>query len=114
LLGNILFLNREVSTYNAPTTSCSHVLDYYRVEVTILAFLRESNTGRVSANNTSIKLEIIVSYKAFTLLGQEISLLELQILYLSEVVISHEQSVISLKANNTKGIIAIEQARVIS
>jgi len=40
-------------------------------------FLYKSNTGRVSANNTSIKLEIIVSYKAFTLLSQEISLLEL-------------------------------------
>jgi hypothetical protein len=47
------------------------------VEVTILVFLREGNTGGISANNTSIKLEIVVSYKAFTLLGQEISLLEL-------------------------------------
>jgi hypothetical protein len=47
------------------------------VEVTTLAFLREGDTSGISANNTSIKLEIVVSYKAFTLLGQEISLLEL-------------------------------------
>jgi hypothetical protein len=76
-LGDVLFLNREISIYNAPTTSYSRILDYYRVEVTILAFLREGNAGGISANNTSIKLEIIVSRKAFTLLGQEISLLEL-------------------------------------
>jgi hypothetical protein len=60
------------------------------VEVTTLAFLREGDAGGISANNTSIELEIVVSRKAFTLLGQEISLLELQILYLSEVVVSHE------------------------
>jgi hypothetical protein len=40
-------------------------------------FLYKGNTSGISANNTSIKLEIIVSRKAFTLLGQEISLLEL-------------------------------------
>jgi len=68
-LGDVLFLNYKVLIYNAPTTSYSRVLNYYRVEVTILAFLRESNTSRVSINNTSIKLEIIVSYKAFTLLS---------------------------------------------
>ena len=77
LLGDILFLNYEVSTYNAPTTSHSRVLDYYRVEVTTLAFLRKSDTGGVSTNNASIELEVVVSRKAFTLLGQEISLLEL-------------------------------------
>jgi hypothetical protein len=76
-LGDVLFLNHEVSTYNAPTASYSRVLDYYRVEVTTLAFLRKGDAGGISANNTSIKLEIVVSYKAFTLLGQEISLLEL-------------------------------------
>jgi hypothetical protein len=47
------------------------------VEVTTLALLREGNAGGISVNNTSIKLEIVVSYKAFMLLGQEISLLEL-------------------------------------
>jgi hypothetical protein len=40
-------------------------------------FLRKGNTGGISANNASIKLEIIVSHKAFTLLSQEISFLEL-------------------------------------
>jgi hypothetical protein len=76
-LGDILFLNYKVSTYNAPTTSYSYILNYYRVEVTTLALLRKGDTGRISANNTSIKLEIMVSYKAFILLSQEISLLEL-------------------------------------
>jgi hypothetical protein len=55
--------------YNAPITSRSRVLDYYRVEVTILAFLRKGDTSGISANNTSIKLEIMVSYKAFMLLS---------------------------------------------
>jgi len=64
-----LFLDREVSTYNAPTTSYSRVLDYYRVEVTILALLREGDASGISANNTSIKLKIVVSRKAFTLLS---------------------------------------------
>jgi hypothetical protein len=47
------------------------------VEVTTLVLLREGNAGGISANNTSIKLKIMVSYKVFTLLSQEISLLEL-------------------------------------
>jgi len=68
-LGDVLFLDREVSTYNTPTTSRSHILDYYRVEVTILAFLRESDTSGISTNNTSIKLKVIVSRKAFMLLS---------------------------------------------
>jgi hypothetical protein len=63
--------------YNTPTTSHSRILNYYRVKVTILVFLRKGNTSRISTNNTSIKLEIIVNYKAFILLSQEISLLEL-------------------------------------
>jgi hypothetical protein len=42
------------------------------------------------------------------LLGQEISLLELQILYLSKVVVSHKQSIVSLEADDTKGVVAIE------
>jgi hypothetical protein len=85
-----LFLDREVSIYNISTASYSCILNCYRVEVTILALLRKGDTGGISANNTSIKLEIVVSYKAFTLLSQEISLLELQILHLSKVIISHE------------------------
>jgi hypothetical protein len=63
--------------YNTPTTSYSRILNYYRVEVTILALLCEGNASGISVNNTSIKLEIIVSRKVFILLSQEISLLEL-------------------------------------
>jgi hypothetical protein len=65
-------------------------------------------------DNASIELEIVVSRKAFTLLGQEFSLLELQMLHLSEVVVSHEQSIVSLKADDAEGVVAIEQARVVS
>jgi len=59
-------------------------------------------------DNASIELEIVVSRKVFTLLGQEFSLLELQMLHLSEVVVSHEQGIVSLKADNTKGVVTIE------
>jgi len=51
------------------TTRRSRVLNYYYLEVSILLFLRESNTNRISIDNTSIKLKIIVSHKAFTLLS---------------------------------------------
>ena len=68
-LGDVLFLDREVSTYNTSTTSRSRVLNYHYSEVFILSFLREGNTSRISTNNTSIKLKIIVSHKAFILLS---------------------------------------------
>jgi hypothetical protein len=65
-----LFLNREVSTYNASTTYYSRVLSYYRVEVTVLAFLREGDTtSGISVNNVSIELEVMVSRKTFVLLS---------------------------------------------
>jgi hypothetical protein len=51
------------------TTRHSYILNYYYLEVSILLFLREGNTSRISINNASIKLEIIVNYKAFTLLS---------------------------------------------
>jgi len=55
--------------YNTSTTYYSRILSYYRVEVTILVFLCEGNTSGISVNNTSIKLEVIVSYKIFALLS---------------------------------------------
>jgi len=55
--------------YNTSTTYHSRVLSYYRVEVTILAFLYKGNTSGISINNTSIKLEVIVSRKIFVLLS---------------------------------------------
>jgi hypothetical protein len=89
------------------TTHRSRILNYHYSEVSTLSFLREGNTSRISIDNASIKLKIIVSHKAFTLLSQEFSLLELQILHLSEIVVSHEQSIVSLKANDTKGVVTI-------
>jgi len=68
-LGDVLFLNREVSIYNTPITSYSRILNYYRVKVTILVFLRKGNTSGISTNNTSIELEVVISRKAFMLLS---------------------------------------------
>jgi hypothetical protein len=68
-LGDVLFLNYEVSTHNTSTTYYSRVLSYYRVEVTALAFLRKGNTSGIGVNNTSIKLKVVVSYKMFALLS---------------------------------------------
>jgi hypothetical protein len=55
--------------YNTSTAYRSRVLSYYRVEVTILAFLRKGNTSGISVNNASIELEVVVSRKTFALLS---------------------------------------------
>jgi hypothetical protein len=68
-LGDVLFLNREVSIYNTSTTCRSHVLSYHRVEVTALVFLYKGNTSGIGVNNASIKLKVVVSRKTFTLLS---------------------------------------------
>jgi hypothetical protein len=65
-------------------------------------------------DNTSIELEIVVNSKAFTLLSQELSLMELQLLCLCKIVGSDKQSIVSLKADDSEGLLAIEEARVIS
>ena len=55
--------------YNTSITCYSRVLSYYRVEVTILAFLCKGDTSRISVNKTSIELKVIVSHKTFALLS---------------------------------------------
>jgi hypothetical protein len=64
-----LFLNRKVSTHNTSTTYRSRILSCYRVEVTVLAFLRKGDTSGIGMNNTSIELEVVVSRKTFALLS---------------------------------------------
>ena len=76
-MGDILVFNREILTNSAPTAYNSSILYRNGSEVFILAFLYKSNSSSIYIDNTSIKLEIIVNSKAFTLLSQELSLMEL-------------------------------------
>ena len=82
--------------------------------VFILVFLYKSNSSSIYIDNTFIKLEIIVNSKAFILLSQELSFLELQLFYFYKIVSSNKQGIISLKANNSEGLLIIEEARIIS
>jgi hypothetical protein len=64
-------------TNSAPITYSSSILYRNGSEVFILVFLYKGNSSNIRMNNTSIKLEIIVNSKVFTLLSQELSLIEL-------------------------------------
>ena len=76
-MGNILVLNKEILTNSTPTTYSSSILYRNDSEVFILIFLYKNNSSSIRINNTFIKLEIIVNSKAFMLLSQELSLIEL-------------------------------------
>jgi hypothetical protein len=77
MLGNILVLNREILTNSTPTTYSNSIFYRNNSEVFILVFLYKSNSSNICMNNTSIKLEIIIKSKEFTLLSQELSLIKL-------------------------------------
>jgi hypothetical protein len=64
-------MNSTSITYN------SSILYRNSSEVFILVFLYKSNSSNIYINNISIKLEIIINNKAFILLSQELSLIEL-------------------------------------
>jgi hypothetical protein len=64
-------------TNSAPTAYSSGILYRNGSEVFILAFLYKGNSSGIRMDNTSIKLEIMVNSKAFMLLSQELSLIEL-------------------------------------
>jgi hypothetical protein len=64
-------------TNSTPTACGSSVLYRNGSEVFALAFLRKGDSSGIRINDTSIKLEIVVNSKAFTLLSQELSLMEL-------------------------------------
>ena len=101
-------------TNSAPTAYSSGILYRNGSEVFVLAFLYKGDSSSIRIDNTSIELEIVVNSKAFILLSQELSLLELQLLCFYKIVSSDKQGIISLKANDSKGLLAIEEARVIS
>ena len=68
-MSDILVLNGEVFAYGSSTTSCSRVLIINDFEVLILSFLRKGDSIGLGIDNSFIKLEIVVSGKAFTLLS---------------------------------------------
>jgi hypothetical protein len=109
-----LVLNGEILTNSAPTAYGSSILYRNGSEVFILAFLYKGDSSGIRIDNTSIELEIIVNSKAFTLLSQELSLLELQLLRFCKIVGSDEQSIVSLKADDSEELLAVEEARVVS
>jgi hypothetical protein len=113
-LGDILVLDREILTNSAPTACSSGILRRNGSEVFVLVFLYKGDSSSIRMDNTSIELEIIVNSKAFILLSQELSLIELQLLCLYKIISSDKQGIISLKADNSEGLLAIEEARVIS
>ena len=76
-MGDILVLDGEILTNSTPTTCGSGVLRGNGSEVFALVFLHKGNSSSIRINNTSIKLEIMVKSKGFTLLSQELSLMEL-------------------------------------
>jgi hypothetical protein len=113
-LGDILVLNREILTNSAPTACSSSILRRNGSEVFVLAFLYKGDSSSIRMDNTSIELEIVVNSEAFTLLSQELSLIELQLLCLCKIIGSDKQGVVSLKADDSEGLLAIKEAKVIS
>jgi hypothetical protein len=101
-------------TNSAPTACSSGILYRNGSEVFILAFLYKGDSSGIRMDNTSIELEIVVNSKAFTLLSQELSLLELQLLRFCKIVSSDKQGIVSLKADDSEGLLTIEEARVVS
>ena len=69
MLSNILVLNKEAFAYNTSIISCNCILNVNDFKVLILTFLYKGNSSNLSINNTIIKLEIIISNKAFTFLS---------------------------------------------
>jgi hypothetical protein len=76
-LGNILVLNKEILINSAFITYNSSIFYRNSSEIFILVFLYKSDFSSIYINNISIKLEIIINSKAFILLSQELSLIEL-------------------------------------
>ena len=113
-MGNILVLNRKILTNSTSTTYSSSILYRNGSEVFILVFLYKDNSSSIRIDNTSIELEIVVNSKAFILLSQELSLIELQLLCLCKIIGSNEQGIVSLKADDSEGLLTIEEARVVS
>ena len=112
-MSDILVLDSEVLTYNTSTTGHGDILITDDFEVLALAYLYKSNTSVASVDNSSIKLEVVIVGKILAFLGQKPGLLQSQLLLFSKGVVSDKEYIISLKVDNTKGLIIIEEAGVV-
>jgi hypothetical protein len=108
-----LVLDGEILIYNTSTTGRGSVLITDDFEILTLTYLREGNTSITGMDNPSVKLEVVIKGKTLAFLGQKPGLLQSQLLLFSEGVVSDEECIVSLKADNTKGLIAIEEAGVV-
>ena len=66
-LGDILVFGIEVIAYSSSATSRSGVLSVDGAKVLTLTFLCKGDSISLLVDNASIKLEIVCSYKLFTL-----------------------------------------------
>jgi hypothetical protein len=112
-LSDILVLDSEVLIYSTSTTGYGGILIINDFEVLILVYLCEGNTSIAGVDNPSIKLEIIIKGKTLAFLGQKPGLLQSQLLLFSEGIIFDKECIISLKADNTKGLITIKETGII-
>lgn len=84
------------------------------LEVLALLYLHKGKPITIGMDDSSIKLEVVGSSETFSILGQEACLFQTYLLLFSKGVVSNKQSIVSLKTNNAKGLVAIEETRVVS
>jgi hypothetical protein len=107
-LSDILFLGSKVLAYSSSATSRSRILTANRLKVLTLAFLRKGDSCRFVTNNATIKLNIVVRSKLFLFLSRKLGFLESFLLFLSKIVVSHKESIVSLESDDSERLIAIE------
>ena len=79
-----------------------------------MAFLRKGNTSTIfKAYNATIKLKVVGKSKVFTLFSYKLSFLKLYLFLFSKTFVSYKKRIISLKANDTKWLIAIKETRIV-
>jgi hypothetical protein len=100
--------------YSTFITSYNIIFVINNFEILILVYLYKGNTSIASVNNSFIELEIIIKGETLAFLDQKPSLLQSQLLLFSEGIVFNKECIISLKADNTKGLITIEETRIIS
>ena len=59
ILGDILFLSREIITYGAPTTRSISILITNSFKVLILLLLYKGNPVAIKVDNSAIKFQIV-------------------------------------------------------
>ena len=114
-LSDILVFSVQVLAYSSSATCCTSILALYQLKVFALAFLRKGNTSTIfKAYNATIKLKVVGKSKVFTLFSYKLSFLKLYLFLFSKTFVSYKKRIISLKANDAKQLIAIEETRIIS